>query len=196
MEYEQVVQPDLGVEGKEGQCLVYVREIFKVATKYPSALADWDASTALNHANEQPPANVSVPIFFSYVGPEDQDGHVAVWDQGTIYSTSAKGDKTFSSVQELIEWMDESFAYLGWSEEIDGVAVVKALPAAPTSGLTVQINPGTWNVRTGAGLASPIINIARGGQEYGNAKIMTNGWAEIEFTDKVGYVSPAGFKVV
>ncbi len=136
---EQLKQPNLSVVGEDGYCLAYVTEVFGIAPKYPTALAAWDASTALNHPSVTPPINVSVPVYFNYDGP---DGHVAVWHEGTIYSTSAQGDKTFPSISALTSWMGEGFVYLGWSEEVNGVRVVEAAPApAPTpSGSTLNLS--------------------------------------------------------
>jgi hypothetical protein len=118
--YIQLIQPNLSIAGQDGECLVYVREVFGVAAKYPTASVAWQ-NTQYKHANETPPNNVSVSIWFSW----ETDGHVAVWNNGTIYSTTAQGDKTFPSIQALVDFIQEGIVYLGWSEDINGVRVVQ-----------------------------------------------------------------------
>lgn len=187
--YNQIVNANLSVVGVPEECLAYVRAVFGATFEYPTAIEGWENAQYKHEST--PPSNLSVPIWFSYNGP---DGHVAVWVSGTIYSTTKYGDRTFPSIEALITWMGEDFVYLGWSEDVDKLRVVQPSPAPTPSGSTViEINPGTWNVRTGAGLASPIINVAHGGQKYGGAVIESNGWAQIIFTNRVGYISPAGY---
>lgn len=118
MNYDQLIQPNLTIVGQDGECLVYVREVFGVPAKYPTASAAWQ--NAIQHTGT-PPSNVAVPIWFSW----ETDGHVAVWDNGTIYSTTAQGDKTFSSIASLTAFIGEGIEYLGWSEDINNVRVVQ-----------------------------------------------------------------------
>jgi LysM repeat protein len=135
---EQLKEPNLSVVGESGECLVYVREIFGVAAKYPTATAAWE-NAEFKHEGDQPPTDVSVPVWFSYNSP---DGHVAVSSGGKIYSTSAQGDKVFSSVQELVDWMHEDFTYLGWSEDVDGVRVVQPAPTPAPAPETYTVVEG------------------------------------------------------
>ena len=124
MTYTQLKQPDLNVIGQEGLCLAYVTEVFGVPNFYPSAINAWQ-NAQLPHANEQPPTDVSVPVFFSYNGPF---GHVAVSVPGKgVYSTSALGDEIFSDVAHLVSWMGEGMTYLGWSEDVNKVKVVQGV---------------------------------------------------------------------
>jgi hypothetical protein len=120
MNYQQLIQPNLNVVGQDGLCLAYVTEVFGVPNYYPSATAAWQ-DAQFKHT-DQPPTNISVPVWFNYNGP---DGHVAVWANGVIHSTSAKGMQTFGGIQALINWMNEGFVYLGWSEDINKVRVVQ-----------------------------------------------------------------------
>lgn len=117
MNYEQLKQPNLSIVGIPEECLAYVTEVFGVPPKYPSATVGW--ANCIQHTGTPP--SLAVPIWFKYNGP---DGHVAVWDNGTIYSTSSVGDKTFSSIQQLCTWMGEGMTYLGWSEDINSVKVI------------------------------------------------------------------------
>lgn len=122
MSYNQLKQPNLTVVGQEGLCLAYVTEVFGIPNKYPSATVAWQ-DAQYPHPNETPPINISVPVWFKYDGP---DGHVAVWSNGVIHSTSAQGMKTFNSIQELCTWMGEGMTYLGWSEDINSIQVVES----------------------------------------------------------------------
>lgn len=119
MNYQQLIQPNLKVIGTAGDCLIYVREVFGVPAKYLTATLAWQNSQ-YKHSGTPPP--VAVPIWFSYNQPA---GHVAVWDNGKIYSTTAQGDKTFSSIQALMNYIGEDIQYLGWSEDINNVRVVE-----------------------------------------------------------------------
>ncbi len=141
MEYRQIKEPNLSIVGREGWCLAYVTEVFGIPGKYPTAISGWE--NAQHKHTGMPPANVAVPVWFSYNGP---DGHIAAWVPGKgVYSTSARGDKVFSSVEALVAWMGEGFKYLGWTEDLNGVNVVQevapappAPPAAPSHPYSVQ----------------------------------------------------------
>ena len=140
MNYEQVINPNTNITWVNEMCLMDVREAFGVTNVgYPTAIANWNASTEFNHPNQTPPSNIAVPIYFTYSGP---DGHVCLWDNGQIYTSSAQGKQTFPSIQALINWMGEDFKYLGWSEEIENTPVVKLAPApAPApSGQTLNLS--------------------------------------------------------
>jgi hypothetical protein len=192
MNYEQLRTFIPSVTAPAGDCLIYSREAFGIPAKFPTATSGWD-NAVYKHEGETPPSNISVPVWFSYSGP---DGHVAVWVNGVIHSTSARGMQTFNSIQALIDWMNEGFVYLGWSEDIDGVSVVQEVKEPVSTSTVIVVNPGKYNVRTGPSLNASIINVAEGGQKYGSATILANGWAQITFTGKEGFIAPSGFKVV
>lgn len=136
--YEQLIHPNTNITWVNEMCLNDVREAFGVTNVgYPTAIANWNASTEFNHPNQTPPSNVAVPIYFTYSGP---DGHVCLWDNGTIYTSSAKGKQIFTSIQALINWMGEGFHYLGWSEMIEKTSVVKLAPAPTPSGQTLHLS--------------------------------------------------------
>jgi hypothetical protein len=132
--YKQLINPNTNITWVNEMCLMDVREAFGVTNVgYPTAIANWNASTEFNHPNQTPPSNVAVPIYFSI--PSIPAGHVCLWDNGTIYTSSAKGKQVFTNIQALINWMGEGFVYLGWSEMIEKTSVVKFVPApAPSSG--------------------------------------------------------------
>lgn len=151
--YEQLIQPNLSVVGAEGLCLVYAREIFGVAAKYPTAASAW-ANSKYQHAGVAPPTDAAVPVWFSW----ETDGHVAVSvpNKG-IYSTSAKGDTIFPNVQAVAEFIGGN--YLGFSEDINGVRVVEpeAAPApAPTSQtINLPVSSGAWHLYKPGGPYNP-----------------------------------------
>lgn len=125
--YQQLLEPNLGVVGYSGLCLKYVTEVFGVPPKYPSASVAWQ-NARFKHTGTPP--NNSVPIWFSW----QVDGHVALWDNGLIYSTTAQGVKTFKSIQALMNYIGGGIAYLGWTEDINNVKVV----GETMTGLTKQ----------------------------------------------------------
>lgn len=137
--YEQLKAPNLSVVGVPEECLVYVREVFGVAAKYPTAIAGWDEAQ-YKHNNATPPSDVSVPVWFNW----SSFGHVAVSVPGRgFYSTTKEGDKVFGSLSEL-----ESFigcTYLGWSEDVDGVPVVEpaSAPTPPTAEYYIVVKGDT-----------------------------------------------------
>lgn len=145
MDYTQLKTPNLNVIGQNDDCLLYVRSIFGAPAKYAYAYSAWQ-NTQFPHPDIQPPNNVAVPIWFSWtgtVGGVTQNwGHVALWDNGTIYSTTAQGDKTFSSIQALVEYIKEDIEYLGWSEDINNVRVVEGEDMNPTSNQVGVVFPG------------------------------------------------------
>lgn len=155
-DYQQLKTANVVIDWVPEECLVDVRNSFGIPPKFPTAIAAWNNSTALNHPNEQPPVNNIVPVFFSYNGP---DGHVALWYKGTIYSSSTKGLQKFTSIQALINWMGEGFKYLGWSEELNGERIVQpiATPAPAASGSTINLpaNSGAWHLYKPGGPYNP-----------------------------------------
>lgn len=152
--YEQLIQPNTNITWVNEMCLLDVREAFGVTNAgFPTAIANWNANSAVNHPNQTPPSNIAVPIFFTYSGP---DGHVCLWDNGTIYTSSAHGKQIFTSIQALINWMGQDFKYLGWSEEIEKTPVVKAV-STPPSGKTINLpaSSGAWHLYKPGGPYNP-----------------------------------------
>lgn len=127
--FEQVLTPNTNITWVNEECLLDVREAFGVGVKYPTAIANWNANSAVNHPNQTPPSNIAVPIFFSI--PSVPAGHVCLWDNGMIYTSSAQGKQIFTSIAALIHWMGEGFVYLGWSQEIESTPVVKVAAVPP-----------------------------------------------------------------
>lgn len=154
--YTQLKNPNLNVVGESDECLVYVREVFDVAAKYPTATAGWE-NAQYKFPGEQPPTDVAVPVWFSW----EADGHVAVSVPGKgFYSVSAQGDKVFATLQELESYI--GCTYLGWSEDIDGVRVAEPSSApepspSPTTGQTINLpaTSGPWHLYKPGGPYNP-----------------------------------------
>lgn len=134
---KQLIAPNLKTKGTPGLCLVYVRNIFSAPPKYVTAALGW-ANAKYKHTGN-PPTDVSVPVWFKW----GTSGHVAVNVPGKgVYSTTAKGDQVFSSVQALAKYIGGT--YLGFSEDVDGVRVVE-YSTAPTSApktSSFRVTPG------------------------------------------------------
>lgn len=138
MNYKQLINPNLSVVGQPEMCLSYVESVFGASHLYPYAYAAYE-KCAYKHT-DTPPANVSVPIWFN----GGTYGHVAVWHNGTIYSTTAQGDKTFSSISALNSYIGSEYRYLGWSEDVADKRIVEPAPAVKTLFLPAS-NP-TWRI--------------------------------------------------
>lgn len=155
MSYTQLKSPNLSVVGVEGYCLVYVREIFGVAAKYPTAASAWQNAEYKHVGLSTPtPTDVAVPVWFTW----EASGHVAVSVPGKgIYSTTAQGDKVFGNIEEVAQYIGGT--YLGWSEDVDGVRVCEpsAAPTPAPSGKTINLpaNSGPWHLYKPGGPYNP-----------------------------------------
>lgn len=107
-----------------GLCLKFVRTMFGVAGRYPTAYSAWQGAGGAKGANTHtlmaPPANV--PVFWS--GGAHGYGHIAIADgRGNVYSTDIrrKGKVDLVPISEIHrKW---GLKLLGWSETINGVRV-------------------------------------------------------------------------
>lgn len=143
MNYQQLVQPNLNATGQPGLCLAYVEDVFKTPHTYYNATEGWEKAQ-FKHT-DQPPPSISVPIWFSW----QVDGHVAVWANGTIYSTTAQGVRTFVSIPALMAYIGGGITYLGWSEDLENVRIVKGVTMEPwNSGDTYNLLWQTINKQT------------------------------------------------
>lgn len=145
--YKQLVKPNTTIRVGIGWCLVMARLVYDVPAWQPSAWAQWRA-TKKKHRTRKHPKNVSVPIWFSHTGTYGgvyaNWGHVAVWVPGKGYLTSpalsSYGQEWYQSIAEI----ERNFAskYVGWSEDIGGVAVVQKVtsktPTKPATSSTAK----------------------------------------------------------
>jgi LysM repeat protein len=124
--YEQLKPANLGIVGIPGFCLTYVRKVFGVGAKYPTALNGWE-NAVYKHAGETPPTDVDVPVWFSWA----DEGHVGVSFPGRgVYSVMKAGVVCLPNVTDVATYIRGT--YLGWSEDIDGVRVVQPTAVVPT----------------------------------------------------------------
>jgi len=121
----QLITPNPNIDCTPGWCLVYVRETFGIAAKYPTATAGWEASK-LQHTDQNFPENLWVPIWFSL--SNNPAGHVAllapdrsVWSASHPMRTSPVHH---SSIQDTISYYGNRLTYLGWTEDIEDELVV------------------------------------------------------------------------
>ena len=121
----QLITPDPSISCTPGLCLVYVRETFKIGPKYPTASAGWTASPS-KHEGKDFPDDVWVPVWFSL--SDNPAGHVALRQpDGSIWSSSHPTSTKpvhHDSLEDLESYYGNKLAYLGWTEDIEGVPII------------------------------------------------------------------------
>lgn len=130
--------PDVNVPAKSGWCLEYVDDGVNAPNRQPNATASWEYAkrTGVAHPNEEPPNNVWVPVYYSIdSGKYAGLGHVAwFYSDGKItkiYDSeygSGRRNRPYADGAELFQFMGYKMSYLGWSEAVDGLRVVKPKP--------------------------------------------------------------------
>lgn len=125
MAWQQLIKPTLPGTGEIGYCLKYARQRYGINSKYDTAWAAWEGAK-YKHADRDIP-DVIVPVWFKYPFPDSSPGHVGVrTPDGKIYSSPYKSSQQyyiFSSISEVESTLNAK--YVGWSEDINGVRVVK-----------------------------------------------------------------------
>lgn len=139
MDYIQNVQPNIHVAGTSGMCLQYVDDGVNAPNRKWSAQASWDyaVSTGKAHSGKEPPQKVWVPVYYTIDNGQFAGlGHVAwYYNDGkntVIYDSeyaSGRRSTPYGSGSELIGYMGWQMRYLGWSEHLDGLDIVKPKPA-------------------------------------------------------------------
>jgi hypothetical protein len=126
MNYVQLVEPDLTVTSEAGWCLYFAEEVWKTNHLYYDATEAWN-DTQFKHEDRNFP-NVSVPVWYSW----DVDGHVATrTPDGRVFSSpmTGYGNVWFNSVDECANTITKvtgiKCQYLGWSEDLAGVNLIK-----------------------------------------------------------------------
>ncbi len=120
--YEQLAMPNLDIEGHAGFSLAHISECFSGEKVYPCAMAAF-SDTKYRHSSLDPLPDAYVPVWFST--PEHNFGHVMIWDPnkrmlfGTPRSDYGAQYFTFENI------VNAKTFYLGWSEDIAGVRVVR-----------------------------------------------------------------------
>jgi hypothetical protein len=123
----QLVQPNPSIPCKPGWCLKYVRETFGAPSVEPSATAGWE-NADFKHWDKNFP-DAWVPLWFSL--DTTPLGHVVLRSpRGIIYSTSSLANTPYvhPNLEHLMNYYayyKMNLTYLGWSEDISNVRVVK-----------------------------------------------------------------------
>lgn len=96
-----------------GMCLQNCRKGFGIQSgTFPSARADWESQIANGTLHTgYPPSYLQVPV---YADTGTVNGHVVVWDRGTVWSDGAIVEDGLTHYSRII----------GWGELCDGVRVV------------------------------------------------------------------------
>jgi hypothetical protein len=126
----QLITPNPNIWCKPGYCLMYVRQAFGIEPGlYPSAITGWFGAKR-KHQDRNFPAGRWVPVWFSLT--ENPYWHVALMaPDGTVYSTSDPSNTAHHhpNLDHLLAYYWRlGIAYLGWSEDIEGIAVVSGDP--------------------------------------------------------------------
>lgn len=128
MDYQQITNPNLNITYTGGWCLKAVRDAFGIGARYATATDDWNSG---NQHKEQPPGGLSVPVYFS-LGTEPA-GHVAIHlPDGKVASSTLSGTHkplyihpNMADMIRIYAKANRSCTYLGWSEEVNNVPVVR-----------------------------------------------------------------------
>lgn len=122
--------------GYMGLCLVFVRNCYGIAAKYPSAAEAWKHAQHKHGPSTDIP--IGAPVFFST--PATAYGHVALYLGGGKYRTnySAKGTVVTAT---LGKGAMAGMTLLGWSEDLNGARVLPAPSAA--------VGPGKHKITSG-----------------------------------------------
>ncbi|ASN20715.1 hypothetical protein [Arthrobacter sp. YN] len=136
---KQLITPNPNIKCYPGWCLMYVRQAFGLNGLYPSATAGWNAAR-YKHRDRNFPAGRWVPVWF-HLG-EEPLGHVALMaPDGSVFSTSDPSNTPHHhpNLDHLLSYYRALRpTYLGWTEDIEGVAVVKAADSINLTGSTTS----------------------------------------------------------
>lgn len=125
----------LGVKDLDGdrwgsECLAFVRSLYGVAAKYPDAITAWRNATHKHRTTGDIP--LGAPIWWGPTAHTSKYGHVAVYaGNGKCYSTDYGGRGHINLVSIASITNKRGGGYLGWSEDINGVRVIPAVPPKP-----------------------------------------------------------------
>ena len=128
MKYVQVKKPNLNVPAVLGWCLAYVQDAFGSGWAGDYALDGWNRNQH-NHADRNIPAGVYVPIWFDGYWTGIRYGHVAIYKDGTVYSSPWSAVSAANKVHDTLGSIAEveriyRMSYIGWSEDIGGTRVL------------------------------------------------------------------------
>lgn len=152
MTYTQTRDANWQVPYVGGWCLKYVQDAFGTDHPYPTAIAAWNANYGGgNHPGELPPAGKTVAVYF-LLGNVPA-GHVAIsLDDGSVASSTQPGSHAegfiHPNLQNLIDVYGKyngGCSYIGWSEYVGTVQVVKPVIQPTPQGGDDMIDQDTLN---------------------------------------------------
>lgn len=123
---QQLVTPNVSINtNKLANCLWWVQQTVGAVHAFNSAIDEWEANLD-NHAGS-PPSGLWVPIFLTMRGVPA--GHVC-WSapDGSVYSTSSSTSLVpvhHNSIDALNKYYGGKLTYLGWSEIVSNIRIVK-----------------------------------------------------------------------
>lgn len=135
MSWKQVRTPNLDPVIKQGDvtllswvgwCLAYVQTAFGAPWAGYSAWDAWENRVSKRHTNRNFPKGVYFPVWFDGEWLGVRYGHVAIMKDGKIWSspiTDKPSTDTWSSIEEVER--NYGMKYVGWSEDIGGITVIK-----------------------------------------------------------------------
>jgi len=113
-------------EGYAGMCLLWVRLVFGVNKVFDTAFEAWNGAQFRHPADPDPPA--AVPVFFEPSG--NGFGHItySLGDRRVRTTNSATGKIYNTTIDHIATKWGQ--AYLGWTEDLNGVRVFNSDVAA------------------------------------------------------------------
>lgn len=144
MRYKQRVALRSSLKDGLGWCLRYAQSLFGAPVAFDSAREAWDGQKG-RHPGEGPPAGVQTLIWFDHTGTYGRPavkknwGHVCVaLGDGRVLTSPLRSDQVnaqgvgsaiYPSILAMMRDLGGNPRYLGWSEYINGLAVVAPAPA-------------------------------------------------------------------
>jgi hypothetical protein len=118
-----------------GYCLQFVRECYAVPSRYPSAIAAWNASKTQHPGDRNPPA--AVPLYFAT--PSQYDHVVFGVSPSEIITTFNADIRRYTG--NAIAGIERDFqgTYLGWAEDINGMTVYASESIAGGDGFLMAL---------------------------------------------------------
>lgn len=109
-----------------GYCLAYVQTAFGAGWSGLTAWEGWTVRTSGRHADRSIPAGIYVPIWFDGYWKGERLGHVAIYKDGTIWS-SPYTNKPYADKLSSIAEVERIYGmkYVGWSEYVGSTRVIE-----------------------------------------------------------------------
>lgn len=122
-----------------GWCLAYTEVAFGADRVSATATDEWNR-ISFRHEDRNLPSGVYVPVWFSHFGTYNgvykNWGHVAIYKDGTIWS-SPISHKPYADIWTSIEQVEQRYncKFIGWSEDIGNKRVVQGtITSTPSAG--------------------------------------------------------------